>query len=114
MPHLVIEYSSDSIDESKVTAMVEKVFDVAVGSGLFAIENIKVRAIPVTAYRTGNSGPGFVSVQCRMHVGRSVAKKKALSEAIVSELRDLQLGVAAITVEVVEMDPDSYSRYYTD
>jgi 5-carboxymethyl-2-hydroxymuconate isomerase len=49
-----------------------------------------------------------------MHVGRSVAKKKALSEAIVSELRDLPLGVAAITVEVVDMDADSYSRYYTD
>lgn len=114
MPHLIIEYTSDLIDEPKVTAMVDKVFDAAMDSGLFATENIKVRAIPVTAYRTGNSGTGFVSIQCRIHVGRSMAKKKAFSESIVNELRDLELGVAAITAEVVEMESDSYSRYYTD
>ena len=114
MPHLIIEYTPDYIDDLKVTAMIDKVFDAARASGLFAVENIKVRAIPVTAYRTGNSGRGFVRVQCRIHVGRSSTKKKALSEAIVAGLRDLEPGVAAITAEVVEMDPDSYARYYTD
>lgn len=112
MPHLIIEYSADCLDEQQVQTIVDAVFEAAIDSGLFETANIKSRAIPITAYRLGGEGKGFVCVRCRIHAGRSREQKKQLSEAIVSALRELESGVAAITAEVIEMDPASYTRYY--
>lgn len=114
MPHLIIEYSADCVDEHQAQAMADAVFVAAQDSGLFETANIKSRAIPVSAYRLGVAGRGFVCVRCRIHAGRSGAQKKQLSEAVVSALRELGLGVATITAEVIDMDVDSYSRYYAD
>lgn len=114
MPHLIIEYSADCIDEQQVAAMVNGVFDTAKASGLFETANIKSRAIPITTYRLGVEGRGFVCVRCRIHAGRSTEQKKQLSEAVVAALRELEPGVAAITAEVIDMDPASYSRYYAN
>jgi len=114
MPHLIIEYSADCLDEQQAAAMVEVVFDTANASGLFETPNIKSRAIPITAYRLGVEGKGFVCVRCRIHAGRSREQKKQLSDAVVAALRELELGVAAITAEVIDMDPASYTRYYAD
>ncbi|MFP3874930.1 MAG: 5-carboxymethyl-2-hydroxymuconate Delta-isomerase [Thiohalophilus sp.] len=114
MPHLIIEYSADCLEEHQAEAMVDVVFDAAKASGLFETANIKSRAIPVMAYRLGVEGKGFVCVQCRIHAGRTDAHKKQLSETVVAALRELELGVATITAEVIDMDPASYSRYYAD
>jgi 5-carboxymethyl-2-hydroxymuconate isomerase len=113
MPHLIIEYSADCLDEPQAQGMVDVVFTVARDCGLFETANIKVRAIPVTAYRLGRAGRGFICVRCRIHAGRSPAQKKRLSAALVAALRELTPDVAAITAEVVDMDPDSYSRDYS-
>ncbi len=114
MPHLIVEYSADCIDEHEAQAMADAVFRAALDSGLFEMANIKSRTIPITAYRTGVEGKGFVCVRCRIHAGRSGAQKKQLSEAVVAALRELELGVATITAEVIDMDRASYSRYYAD
>ncbi|TDY04019.1 5-carboxymethyl-2-hydroxymuconate Delta-isomerase [Thiohalophilus thiocyanatoxydans] len=114
MPHLIIEYSVDCIDEQQAVTMVDAVFDTAKASGLFETRNIKSRAIPISAYRLGVEGRGFVCVRCRIHAGRSSEQKKQLSGEVVRALRELELGVAAITAEVVDMDPASYTRYYVD
>lgn len=114
MPHLIIDYSADCLDDRQAQAMADAVFEAARGSGLFETANIKTRAIPITAYRLGIEGQGFVCVRCRIHAGRSGAQKKQLSEAVVAALRALELKVAAITAEVIDMDADSYSRYYVD
>lgn len=112
MPHLIIEYSADCLDREQAQSIADTVFEVSKASGLFETANIKSRAIPVTAYRLGVDGRGFVCVRCRIHAGRSTAQKKQLSEAVVAALRELKPGVAAITAEVIEMDPASYTRYY--
>lgn len=114
MPHLIIEYSVDCIDEQQAVTMVDAVFDTAKASGLFETANIKSRAIPISAYRLGVEGRGFVCVRCRIHAGRSSEQKKQLSGEVVRALRELELDVAAITAEVVDMDPASYTRYYVD
>jgi len=114
MPHLIIEYSADCIDEQQVATIVDVVFNTANASGLFETTNIKSRAIPVAAYRLGIEGKGFVCVRCRIHAGRSTEQKKQLSGDVVAALRELELGVAAITAEVIDMDPASYTRYYAD
>mgnify|MGYP000750330665 CR=1 FL=1 len=114
MPHLIIEYSADCLHEHEAQAMTDAVFEAAVDSGLFEMVNIKARAIPVSAYRLGVEGRGFVCVRCRIHAGRSTEQKKQLSRDVVTVLRELELDVAAITAEVVDMDPASYTRYYAD
>ncbi|MDR9436780.1 MAG: 5-carboxymethyl-2-hydroxymuconate Delta-isomerase [Thiohalophilus sp.] len=114
MPHLIIEYSADCLDEQQAQSLVDAVFESARASGLFNTANIKSRAIPVTAYRHGVEGRGFVCVRCRIHAGRSTEQKKQLSENVVTALLALELDVAAITAEVVDMDPASYTRYYAD
>lgn len=113
MPHVIIEYTPDCVSDTQAMALCDVVFDAAVDSGLFAVENIKVRSIPVTAYRMGLRGEGFVCVQCRIHSGRTSTQKKALSEAIVAALRKLELDTAILTAEIVDMDQGSYSKYVT-
>lgn len=114
MPHLIIEYSADFIDDQQAQAMADVVFDAANASGLFDTPNIKSRAIPINAYRLGVAGKGFVCVRCRIHAGRTPGQKKQLSEAVVAALRELELDVAVVTAEIIDMDAASYTRYFAD
>jgi 5-carboxymethyl-2-hydroxymuconate isomerase len=50
-------------------------------------------------------------VQCRLHAGRSEAQKRQLSEAVLAAVRGQGWVAKVITVEVVEMDRDSYAKY---
>lgn len=111
MPHIIIEYAEDVISQQGAQLLVDAVFVAAEESGMFAPLNIKVRAVPVSVYRLGMSGEGFIHVQCRIHAGRATEAKKSLTISIINALKDLSIDVAVMTAEVVDMDRDSYSKY---
>lgn len=91
--------------------MIDAVHEAAKKTGLFKRENIKTRAIPVKFYRTADHRGCFVHAQLRIKAGRSSLEKKLLSGSVLNAIKEQGWLLNIITVEVVDMDVDSYSKY---
>ena len=111
MPHLIIEYPAQITTATQVETMLAAVYRAAAGSGLFDEAHIRVRAWPLEHYQLGGERRAFMHAQCRIHAGRAVAQKKALSEAVLAALHELAWAVEVITVEVVELEQASYAKW---
>ena len=111
MPHLIIEFSQQQAEPEQVESLLDAVHAAAAATGLFEPSHIRVRAIPVAYYRTGGRYAHFIHAQCRIHAGRDGAQKRHLSEAVLEALKGQCWKARSITVEVVELDRDSYSKY---
>ncbi|MBD3671382.1 MAG: 5-carboxymethyl-2-hydroxymuconate Delta-isomerase [Gammaproteobacteria bacterium] len=110
MPHFVIEYSLELADDGQVETMLDTVYQAALETALFDAGHIRLRAVPLRHYRNGSGGP-FVHAQLRIKPGRSDAQKKGLSAAVLGALRDQGWAATVMTVEVVEMDAESYAKH---
>ena len=111
MPHLIIEFSQQQAEPEQVETMLDAVHTAAVTTALFEESHIRVRATPLDYYRTGGHYAHFIHAQCRIHAGRNAAQKRQLSEAVLQALKGQDWPARSITVEVVELDRDSYSKY---
>lgn len=110
MPHLIIEFARDLVDDSRVPAMLDAVHAAALSTGLFEEQHIRVRALPVSWYRTGSGGP-YIHAQLRLHGGRTVSEKQAFSGAVLAAIRAQGWPARSVTVEVVDMDRDTYAKH---
>ena len=108
MPHCVIEHS-DNIDGN---TLIAKVYKGALASGLFQAEgsDIKVRALPYANYQTGNVDISFVHVTLKILSGRNTEQKSMLSRLVLGQLKELTLSQCSISVEVSDIDRDSYAK----
>ena len=108
MPHCLVEHSTKLDGE----LLMEKVFLGARRSGLFDAEgrDIKVRALPYTTYMSGAGESEFIHVVLRILSGRNADQKAQLSTAVITELEALGLIDISISVEVVDMDRESYRK----
>lgn len=108
MPHCVIEHAKDVSPEPVLKA----VFDGALASNLFAEggKDIKVRAIPVEHFVTGGEEKCFVHVALKILSGRTLGQKQALSNEVLNHLKALSLSDISLTVEVVDIDRESYAK----
>jgi 5-carboxymethyl-2-hydroxymuconate isomerase len=111
MPHFIIEFSQGQADEAQVEALLDAVHRAAAESGLFEASHIRVRAMPLTFYRTAGGHEHFIHAQCRLHTGRDEARRHALSEAVLQALQQQRWPARSITVEVVEMERATYAKY---
>lgn len=108
MPHCIVEHSS-TIDEN---ALITLVFRGALESKLFEADgsDIKVRALSYSNYQTGNENIDFVHVTLKILSGRNAEQKSLLSQTVLEQLKTLDLIHCSITIEVVDIDRDSYSK----
>lgn len=111
MPHLIIEFCPGQATDAQVEALLDAVHHAAAATGLFAASHIRVRAHPVVHYRHGGERRPFIHAQLRIHSGRSLEQRQALSQAILAALRAQQWPAEVITVEVVEMERASYAKW---
>jgi len=110
MPHIVIEYSQNSLQFSDEKRMLKSAFEAVKLAGLFTLDNIKVRLHPVEQYQLALPDYGFIHVMCRMHIGKTSAQKQQLTQHILDAISLLAEKKTVITVEVVEMARDSYAK----
>ena len=61
-------------------------------------------------YQTGSNKENFIHVTLRILSGRSEQDKLLLSNSVMSKLKSIQLVGASLTVEVVDIDRNSYSK----
>lgn len=106
MPHCIVEFGGDL----NAHALLETVFSGAQQSGLFAAADIKLRAQPCKYFFSGAGKQAFVHVSARILSGRSLEQRQLLSQRILQSLMALNLSNCSLTVEVIEMERESYAK----
>jgi 5-carboxymethyl-2-hydroxymuconate isomerase len=111
MPHFTIEYSGNLDSRTDVAACCDAVLGAALGSGLFELGAVRVRAVRCDTYAIADQLPenAFAHVILRMGEGRGLAEKKAAGDAIFDALTKhfeplLNTPHFALSFEIVEID----------
>lgn len=113
MSHIILEYPESCLLEPQVNEALRSVHASTTASDLFEKSHIRIRAYAFKQYTHGdeaNTAP-YMHIQARIKSGRDTVEKKRLSDNILQGLRNLDLPVDVITIEVVDMDRESYSKH---
>jgi 5-carboxymethyl-2-hydroxymuconate isomerase len=108
MPHFVLDCSANVIKLRSPQEIIQKVYDTAKSTELFAEGDIKVRINPFEHYNVGNSQDDFVHVFANIMEGRTVVQKKDLSERIVIELKLMLPEVPIISINIRDFEQATY------
>lgn len=109
MPHCIIEYSSDF--HEKRSDLINAVYQGAWSSQLFEKDDIKTRTISFDDYLVGESQRSFIHVTVKILSGRNDQQKLALTKVITNHVNELGLSDCFISIEVVDIHRESYSKY---
>lgn len=111
MPHCIIEYAKPLEAQLNPITLVKAVYEGAYNSELFEGPDIKTRAIAYDEYLTGADKTAFIHVVVKILKGRTDEQKLKLSSEIIKKLTALALSEISITVEIVDMEKDSYAKH---
>ena len=114
MPHIIVEYSEKLLDDAEVHTMLKTIHRSIADSGLFKGNQIKTRAYPFREFTNAAGSDPYIHIQARIKVGRDADNKKRLGDEILAGLKTLNIQASVITVEVIDMDRDSYGKYVPD
>ena len=109
MPHCIIEHSPNISPDG----LMHAVFNGALHSQFFLPDgaDIKVRAMAYSNFKLGDGKASFVHVVVKILAGRTDEQKQRLSQEIIKKLSGLGHQDISITVEVVDMERQSYQKY---
>lgn len=112
MPHVTIEYSANLDAKADISALCRALHAAMLGSGVFEIGAVRVRALRADHYAVTDLDPrnGFVDISVRIGAGRSVADRKAVGEAVDEAAKAVLAPLLAepyfaLSVELREIDP---------
>lgn len=112
MPHVTIEYSANLDAAVDIDGLCRAIHKAMLGSGLFEIGAVRVRALRAEHYAVTDLDPrnGFVDISVRIGTGRSDADKKAVGEAVNEAAKAVLATVLAaphfaLSLELREIDP---------
>lgn len=110
MPHFIIECNKDTTKVIDGMTLVQKVFDVALQSGLFARANIKSRLKIYDASLVAGEDHDFIHVWGYIREGRPDQRKRELSENIVHAIQTLYKDAFLVSCDIRELDEASYVK----
>ncbi len=112
MPHLTIEYSANIEDRLELEALLDRLYDAALATGVFPLGGIRIRALRLEHYRVGDRAPenGFVHVTAQVGHGRPLdvleRAGRQLFEALTAHLAPLyDRSPLAISLNIQEFHP---------
>lgn len=111
MPHIIVEYPEELIDNESVDVILQTIHQSIADSGLFKADQIRTRAYPFRSFTNAGGSTPYLHIQARIKSGRDADNKKQLGEVILSALATLHIQVSVMTVEIIDMDRDSYGKY---
>ncbi|OCA77662.1 5-carboxymethyl-2-hydroxymuconate isomerase [Chryseobacterium contaminans] len=110
MPHFIIECSQDILQHRTPDEIMDAVYNVAESTGLFAVNDIKVRLQPYPYYRLGEGKESFLHVFGYIMQGRSTEQKADLSRQINIRLIALLPDISFLSVNISEFEAATYSN----
>lgn len=111
MPHLVIDYTSDGhAGHLDIPALMRAVHGAAAATGVMKAEDIKVRAMRYADYLVAGQRDGFCHITVSLLAGRSPEQKLKLSEALRAAMSERLPQTRSLSVDIRDMDPDSYKK----
>lgn len=112
MPHFTIDYSANLDGKVDFNALCHVVHSEILGSGLFEVGAVRVRAIRCEAYAIADllSENAFIDMSFRIGQGRSNEEKRQIGDAIFSAVAThlstlFDTPHFALTLEIREIDP---------
>lgn len=111
MPHIIVEYSEKLLEDTEVNSMLQRIHRSIADSGLFKANQIKTRAYSFREFTNAGGSDPYIHIQARIKIGRDADNKKRLGEVILAGFKTLNIQASVITVEVIDMDRDSYGKY---
>ncbi len=113
MPHFTMEYSANLDDRVDFSALCQVVHATIMGTGLFELGAVRVRAIRCESYAVADllAENAFIDMSFRVGVGRSKAERKTTGDAIFVTVAEylaplFETPHFALTLEIREIDPD--------
>ena len=120
MPHLTIEYSANIEANVDVAAFCAVMRDAMVGTGIFPLSGIRVRAFPGHTYVIADGDPslGYLNMICRVGAGRDEATRQKAAEHLYAAaetfLKPVVSGPFALSLDLDELHPvTSLKRFNT-
>ena len=88
MPHLNIEYSANLEEALDIQALVDRIHETALETGIFPLGGVRTRAEPRTHYRIANGDPraGYIHMMVRIGSGSEVETRRAAGDKIFDAL----------------------------
>jgi len=108
MPHFVIDCSENILMEKSPEEIMEAVYTVAEATGLFAVNDIKVRIRPFQYYRLGETKKDFIHVFGNIMEGRSKEQKANLSRKVVERLNQMFPDISILSMNIREFEFSTY------
>jgi len=113
MPHLNIEYSANLEEVLDVQAMVDRIHETALETGIFPLGGVRTRAEARKFYRIANGDPraGYIHMIVRIGSGRDLETRRSAGERIFGALCDFtdelyRSRPLALSFELHEIPPD--------
>lgn len=113
MPHLNIEYSANLENALDVQALVDRIHETALETGIFPLGGVRTRAQARKHYRIANGDPraGYIHMMVRIGSGRDHDTRRAAGDRIFGALCDFtselyEARPLALSFELHEIPPD--------
>jgi 5-carboxymethyl-2-hydroxymuconate isomerase len=108
MPHFIIDCSANIIEQKSPEEVMQAVYDVAETTGLFAVNDIKVRLRPFQYFKLGAGKRDFIHIFGHLMEGRSIEQKGDLSRKIIERLNEIFPEVSILSINISEFDKATY------
>jgi 5-carboxymethyl-2-hydroxymuconate isomerase len=113
MPHLSIEYSANLEEALDIQALVDRIHETALETGIFPLGGVRTRAERRRYYRIANGDPraGYIHMIVRIGPGRDEETRRSAGERIFGALCDFTDELyssrpLALSFELHEIPPD--------
>lgn len=110
MPHFIIDCSENIIRQKSPDEIMQAVFDVAEATGLFAVNDIKVRLRPYQYFKLGTGKKDFIHIFGNIMEGRSAEQKADLSKKIIERLNEMFPDISTLSINIREFEKATYSN----
>lgn len=111
MPHIIIEYEQTLLNDSRANEMLQSIHEAIAHSGIFKADQVKTRAYPFRIHTNAGRQNPYIHIQARIKSGRDADNKKQFGQVILSAFEKLDINASVVTVEIIDMDRDSYGKF---